>query len=81
MHGKQIAQQLTERYVGLQKAVYECPLCKVSSLVIEFGGSLRKRVCPKCNETFPCGEAGNILAMNIYLTSLAATTKKRRSFG
>ncbi|CAC5420156.1 unnamed protein product [Mytilus coruscus] len=71
-HGKQIAQQLIERYIGLQKAEYECPLCKVISLVTDFVGSLQEAICPECNEKFSCGDAGNILAMNIYLTALAS---------
>lgn len=71
-YGKQIAQLLIFRYTGLQNAEYKCPICKTNSLVSQFVGSLKEAACPKCNGKFPCVDAGNILAMNIYLTSLAS---------
>ncbi|CAG2254538.1 unnamed protein product [Mytilus edulis] len=71
-HGKRKAHEMIEKYIGLQKAEYKCPLCKVISLVNKFIGSIREAICPECKGKFPCDDAGNILAMNIYLTSLSA---------
>ncbi|XP_071139919.1 uncharacterized protein [Mytilus edulis] len=71
-HGQRIAHELIEKYIGLQKAEYKCPLCKVISLVNKFIGSIKDAICPECKGKFPCDDAGNILAMNIYLTSLSA---------
>ncbi|CAG2194793.1 unnamed protein product [Mytilus edulis] len=51
-HGKQIAHQLIERYNGLNKAEYRCPLksCKVVSLVNKFKGSIKEAICPNVKE-------------------------------
>lgn len=71
-HGEQVAADLIRMFVGLQIAKYECPLCRCSSLVREFEGNLHEAICPKCRREFVCNESGNILAMNIYLTSIAS---------
>jgi hypothetical protein len=70
LHGEKIASELIASLRGLQLAEYECPLCEKSSLVTEFSGKLLRANCPKCLGEFSCGEAGNILALNMYLTSL-----------
>jgi phage FluMu protein Com len=56
---------------GLQKTEYECPKCNKISLVTEFTGTLTEAKCPKCSRQFSaCDNKGNILALNMYLTSL-----------
>ena len=68
-HGSEVAEKLVK---GLQKAEYECPECHKSSLVTEFTGTLSKARCPKCSREFSTNDnEGNILALNIYLTSLS----------
>lgn len=71
-HGQEVADNLMKKLVGLQTANYECPLCHCSSLVIDFKGTLHEAICPNCSGKFKCNESGNILAMNIYLTSCAS---------
>lgn len=71
-HGPEIADNLMKNLVCLQTANYECPLCHCSSLVIDFKGTLHEAVCPNCAGKFKYNESGNILAMNIYLTSRAS---------
>ena len=71
-HGSDVAAKLMKSLGGLQKAEYTCPDCKKSSLVIEFTGTLSRVRCPKCSHEFSTNDnTGNILALNIYLTSLA----------
>lgn len=70
-HGAEVAQKIMKNLTGLQKATYKCPECAVISLVTEFSGSLKEAVCPKCEKKFCSNEAGNILALNMYLTSLS----------
>lgn len=69
-HGAEVASQLMDRFIGLHQATYKCPLCKEKSFVREFSGKLIKAVCPKCKEIFKTNEDGNVLALNMYLTSL-----------
>lgn len=69
--GGEVADNLIKKFIGLQKAEYQCPQCLCVSLVIDFKGTLREAICPKCTEKFKCNESGNILAMNIYLTAIA----------
>lgn len=71
-YGGKVADDLMNKFVGLQTATFTCPLCRCSSLVTEFEGTLHEVFCPKCMREFVCNESGNILAMNIYLTSLAS---------
>ena len=71
-HGSKVAEKLVNSLKGLQKAEYECPRCHKSSLVTEFTGTLSKVRCPKCSDEFSTNDnEGNILALNIYLTSLS----------
>jgi hypothetical protein len=71
-HGPEVAAKLMKSLKGLQNAKYTCPECEQSSLVTEFEGTLSKVRCPNCSHEFSASDnAGNILALNIYLTSLS----------
>ena len=71
-HGSEVATKLMNSLKGLQKAEYTCPECQQTSLVTEFEGTLSKVRCPKCLREFSTNDnAGNILALNVYLTSLS----------
>ncbi|CAG2223268.1 unnamed protein product [Mytilus edulis] len=70
-HGADVADKIMKNLIGLQEAKYKCPECSEISLVTEFSGSLTEAVCPKCYETFRSDDAGNSLALNMYLTSLS----------
>ena len=73
-HGSELAEKLIELLEGLEFAEYTCPKtnCQRASLVTEFTGTLSKVRCPKCFGEFSAYDnAGNILALNIYLTSLS----------
>lgn len=70
-HGAEVADKIIKSLISLQKAKYECPLCTATSLVTAFSGSLNETVCPKCKGKFRSDESGNLLALNIYLTSLS----------
>ncbi len=71
-HGPEVAAKLMKSLKGLQNAKYTCPECEQSSLVTEFEGTLSKVRCPKCSHEFSTNDnAGNILALNVYLTSLS----------
>ncbi|VDI27718.1 Hypothetical predicted protein [Mytilus galloprovincialis] len=70
-HGAEVADKIMKNLIGLQEAKYKCPECSEISLVTEFSGSLSEAVCPKCYETFHSDDAGNSLALNMYLTSLS----------
>ena len=66
------ATKLLELLKGLKHARYKCPECQRESLVTEFTGTLSKVRCPKCFCKFSTNDnAGNILALNIYLISLS----------
>ena len=66
------ATKLFELLKGLKHAKYKCPGCGQESLVTEFSGTLSKVRCPKCPCEFLTNDnAGNILALNIYLISLS----------
>ena len=69
-HGSEVASKLISRLTGLQMAEFQCPLCHNTSKVTQFKGRLTQATCPVCQGEFKCGEAGNILALNLYLTSL-----------
>ena len=71
-HGCEVAAKLMKLLKGLQNAKYTCPECEQTSLVTEFEGTLSKGRCPKCSREFSTNDnAGNILALNMYLTSLS----------
>lgn len=70
-HGSTVAATIIQQLQSLQTAEYQCPMCQTYSLVTEFSGSLLEAVCPNCKEKIRCNEAGNILALNMYLTSLS----------
>ncbi|CAB3993003.1 Hypothetical predicted protein [Paramuricea clavata] len=71
-HKSEVAERLRNSLKGLQKAEYTCPECKQTSLVTEFTGTLLEVQCPKCSCKFSTNDnAGNILALNIYLTTLS----------
>ena len=73
-HGSELARKLIELLEGLEFAEYTCAKtdCQGVSLVTEFTGTLSKVRCPKCFGEFSANDnAGNILALNIYLTSLS----------
>ena len=63
---------LMELLPSLKRAEYKCPKCTKRSPVMEFTGTLSHAKCPKCAKEFSTKHAqeGNILALNIYLTSL-----------
>ena len=63
---------LMELLPSLKAAEYTCPECSKSSPVMDFTGTLSYAKCPKCGKVFSTKNAqeGNILALNIYLTSL-----------
>ncbi|CAB4038608.1 Hypothetical predicted protein [Paramuricea clavata] len=71
-YGSEVAKRLIEFLEGLEFAKYTCPECEQTSLVTEFTGTLSKVQCPKCFRDFSTSDnAGNILALNVYLTSLS----------
>ena len=74
-HGSTVARKLMKSYSSLKDAQYSCPVAKCSkrSPVVEFTGTLSHVKCPKCGNEFSTKDAqeGNILALNIYLTSLS----------
>ncbi|WAR31472.1 hypothetical protein MAR_034014 [Mya arenaria] len=72
-HGSEVARKLMTLLKGLQVQRYTCPCCGKKPLVTEYTGTLSNATCPKCHEKFNCSQAGNILAMNMYLTSLSRT--------
>lgn len=63
---------LMELLPSLKRAEYTCPKCSKRSPVMEFTGTLSRAKCPKCGQEISTESAqeGNILALNIYLTSL-----------
>ena len=71
-HGSDVARELMNVLPSLKRAEYKCPKCSKRSPVMEFTGTLSLVECPKCGEVFSTKNAqeGNILALNIYLTSL-----------
>ena len=71
-HGSTVARQLMEKLPSLKRAEYTCPKCSKRSPVMEFTGTLSRAKCPKCGKEISTENAqeGNILALNIYLTSL-----------
>ena len=71
-HGSTLARQLMEKLPSLKRAEYTCPKCSKRSPVVEFTGTLSRAKCPKCGKEISTENAqeGNILALNIYLTSL-----------
>lgn len=71
-HGSEVAKKLIDLLPSLQEAEYPCPKCTEVSPVMEFTGTLLRAKCPKCGKYFSTNDAkrGNILALNIYLTSL-----------
>ena len=71
-YGAGIAQELISKLKGLQTAKYQCPVCKKHSDVIEFSGNSLETTCPKCECSFKVKEAGDDLALNLYLLSLSA---------
>ena len=72
--GSIVAEKLMKWLRSLKDAEFTCPMVKCSkrSPVIEFTGTLSHAKCPKCGNEFSTEKAqeGNILALNIYLTSL-----------
>ena len=71
-HGSDVARTLMNSLLSLQRAEFKCPKCSKTSPVMEFTGTLSYAKCPKCRKEFYSknAEEGNILALNIYLTSL-----------
>ena len=67
------AKWLIETLPSLQRDDYtvRCPRCQVDSPVKDFTGNLLQAKCLKCKKAFKLKEVseGNILALNIYLTS------------
>jgi hypothetical protein len=71
-HKSEVAERLRNSLKGLQKAEYSCPECEQTSLVTEFAGTLLEVQCPKCwCKVSTNDNTGNILALNIYLTTLS----------
>ena len=71
-HGSTVARQLMELLPSLKRAEYTCPKCRNRSPIMEFAGTLSRAKCPKCGKEIYTENAqeGNILALNIFLTSL-----------
>ena len=73
--GSKRAKWLMETLPSLQRDDYtvRCPNCLVHSPVKDFTGNLLQAKCPKCRKPFELKDVykGNILALNIYLTSLS----------
>ena len=71
-HGSVVARKLMELLPSLRHAEYRCPKCSKCSPVMEFTGTLSQAKCPKCGNGFSTkyAQEGNILALNIYLSSL-----------
>lgn len=79
-HGSQVARRLMDSYQSLQRAEYKCPECSRPSPVMKFTGTLLQAKCPKCCRFFSTNDGeGNILALNLYLTSLQQTTDKQET--
>ena len=71
-YGSKLAKRLIELLECLEFAEYTCPECRQTSLVTEFEGTLSRVRCPKCSLEFSTEDnEGNILALNVYLTSLS----------
>ena len=72
--GSIVAEKLMKWLPSLKDAEFTCPMteCSKRSPVMEFTGTLSHAKCPKCGNEFSTEKAqeGNILALNIYLTSL-----------
>ena len=71
-HGSEVTRKLMDKLPSLTRAEFKCPKCSKRSPVMEFTGTLSHAKCPKCHQEFYSknAEEGNILALNIYLTSL-----------
>ena len=71
-HGSEVTRKLMDKLPSLTRAEFKCPKCRKRSPVMEFTGTLSHAKCPKCHQEFYSknAEEGNILALNIYLTSL-----------
>ena len=71
-HGSDVARKLMNVFPSITRAEFKCPRCSKVSTVMEFTGTLLNTKCPKCGDVFSAMNAqeGNILALNIYLTSL-----------
>ena len=71
-YGSTLARQLVEKLPSLKRAEYTCPKCGKRSPVMNFTGTLSRAKCPRCGKEISTANAqeGNILALNIYLTSL-----------
>ena len=74
-YGSEIAKQLVSKLKGLQKAIYECPMCYMKSPLTEFKGHALATICPKCKTKFTIQDKGDNLALNMYLLSLAVPRK------
>ena len=72
-HGSNVVRKLMNSLTSLRQAKYKCHKCSEWSPVMEFTGTLSHAKCPKCGDVFSAKNAqeGNILALNIYLTSLS----------
>ena len=72
--GSIVAEKLMKWLPSLKDAEFTCPMaeCNKRSPVMDFTGTLSRAKCPKCGNEFSTENAqgGNILALNIYLTSL-----------
>ena len=66
-----IAKKLMENLSGLHKAKFKCPKCRIPSLVTEFTGVLSDVVCPRGCHFEAEAEQGNMLVLNLFLTSLS----------
>ena len=73
--GSKRAKWLMETLPSLQRDDYtvKCLRCRVDSPIKDFTGNLLQAKCPKCKKAFELKDVpkGNILALNIYLTSLS----------
>ena len=70
-HGHKNATELITSLNGFQHLQYECPRCEQMSFVSDFSGTTSNAQCPKCRESFPTTDAGNLLSLSMYLISLS----------
>ncbi|XP_045169090.2 uncharacterized protein LOC123531864 [Mercenaria mercenaria] len=70
-HGSHVAKDLMKSLKALQVAKFTCCRCGKTSSITNFRGTMSRVTCPKCSCEFsPVDGNGNILALNMYLTSL-----------
>lgn len=70
INGGEVTGLLMARLQSLQSAKHQCQYCQVSSLVLDFTGSMEEVKCPNCFTTFSIREADANVELAVYLTLL-----------